>query len=493
METLSEYSLIYIFRLLDNKSLLRASEVCKSWNEIIKNSSIAKKLRLMIGKKNMKELFTISHDESMRQQMKTLKRQYTSILLSQSVLNYNIGDFLIGQRNLCKLEIFDCDLTEDVFFLFLTNFPNLTEIKIKETSVIASVEKKIQDKVKMSSLQRLYLNQSACNYLGCIGETINLRYLHIDRTEYGDDLEDCLGDFLQRQKTLEELYIFYGEELIDIIHNDGPQKYQFRLKSLHIFFMDASEMADHNKIINFLQLHSSTLKHLSFHSYSYDYEISIDYIFRYMQLESLEIDHPLPKEAIFYENLQPNTYLKKLVVYKGIPNVRTATNFMGVFKNLKELIVHRTINETLLQQIIRGLPMLTHLELDRIKSRMEISGTHTLEYLRIKQLCVHSALNIPSLKTFVIDEYRYDKSSIINCHLPELEKLIIVVKPFTPTRMFLKELEKNCPKLQLLKIRKTTSSRRIIEKELRSLSFRVELKVCRNTTPVKELIHFNFF
>ncbi|KAG5680083.1 hypothetical protein PVAND_009610 [Polypedilum vanderplanki] len=455
MDSLSEYVLIDMFKNLDVKSILNCSEVCRSWNEIIMSTSlIVKKLKLVIGKKDLNDRYPNEHDSTIKYFIRKLARQYQHILLSQSVLNYNISSFLVNQTHVRKLEIFDCDISQAAFYCLIKGLSQLEELKINETYTTKNDHKVDVSRIRMPNLKLLHIEQSRFDFLQYIGTT-SIKYLHLDASEYFGDIEEYLGNFLLLQHEIKNLFVFYGDEFIkEVMQNYPLMSYQFQLNHLDIRFFNELDIISTRNVIHFLQIHQSTLKNLVFHvTTGLDYDEVLLYVIRNMYLEILDLDYFIPIESTLFDdlNMPKNLHLKKLTIKRRrISSLHMMEKFLVIYQNLQELKFFGTTHSRILEFIFKKLPNLKQLELGRIKSATISSDK--LEILHINRLGKELILRAKNLKKLIIGEYRMHGSAIVNLHAPGLQSLIINTKSLKVSLEFIKALKENCPKLKTFKI-----------------------------------------
>ena len=223
-----------ILNNLEDKDLLKASETCKKFNNLLSiSSSLTKKLRLEIGNKLMEiavrmfkngNAMCIFHLVLMKQCLQKSERKYDKIRI-YAILDFEQDDMMYAIYDILKLlagsvkeiTFYNAKLNDDEFFKIMQIMKNLKVLKfcggsfcnedvteIVRPDIVPSIQEIYIETVEEFSFEKLYLFDAIT--------TLDLSFC--------TTVDETFENFLLMQKNLKVLRLWYSKFVSSLFNTD---------------------------------------------------------------------------------------------------------------------------------------------------------------------------------------------------------------------------------------------------------------------------------
>lgn len=425
---LSDDVLLIIFEYLEAKSLLRASQVCKNWSDLIGSSTTTmKKLKLFLKKSNLHSIG------------EKVYWKHFNVVIQFGIgrAHHSQNDYF--QNTMEKIaDTFNTSNTRNLMFIitkkvdahplvnFLTLVPHLEDLKLYLEGSFNEIDASKMEHVVLSKLKKMeilwWYNYSFILTFLKAEQLLELKLKNYGQQRYADNV---VINFLTGCTKLKKLTMtsFVFRQMFQSL-----EKYEFQLTHLKISFIAINPSFFQN-FIRFLISQSTTLTNLVFHGITQNFEQILQTIFLIKHLSSLSINvYAIPKDNGLYRRLKPITTLKKLTIEKhynsdDLAYYETALFIIEKCPNLQKLKLEFSYPTTFSHLSVL-CPNLVELSIDCVKDFTDFGqGFVNLKYLEV--ICVSNMdnwmrmiLNIPSIEALEVNYV--SENQIIENHFEAL-------------------------------------------------------------------------
>ncbi|KAL7018503.1 hypothetical protein ACKWTF_010780 [Chironomus riparius] len=469
IKNLPEHILIEIFSNLSPKMIKSCCLVCKSWNEIIANTTELMDNYVL----NLNKPYEVSKSA------KEIERKHQSALV-KDLSQDSLDD--ICRHNLKSLKI-SGTIRESLLVEALNNLPDLKDLDAENVEFVYDKSNTVNFMKVHTNLQQLKCDVGIVHIFGCSA----LKKLQLMTEEYVNYDKKTLIHFLQQQKELQELILIEIND--DIFCSFEILQLKLSLKSLS--YSKFEPILFYNNLIRFLRLQKDSLTSLELDictnpKFGIDqlHEFSLKNLKNLRHLQLGFVSGEVHNNMLSFQELTPEKHTAKNIEsldFRSGYDLNEAKGFFKMLPNIKTLTFEAGNN------YIIGIS-------NDVELLQYISATHTkLEVLNLSALMKHAFNDVffPNLKEFsfinIDNEEDDDIQNFIKYHLRTLEKITL------PDARIITETVANeimkCEKLKSFKLSAHKSSLSFL-KLFRNISSKSPFTFITIMDDIKEIFKF---
>lgn len=340
-------------------------------------------------------------------ELMTFTRRFTNIKIDH--LQKDESQFLkqiieIHGNYLSQISFYYCHILFSDVLKLLNLTSNIKTLKMEKVFLEGELNTQVSVNA-LDSLKEVTILSHGFKILDYINAT-KVEKLKIDICE--SDME-YLIPFLQNQSKLQTLaIIFDSHQKSQPFLNNKAYSFSFQLKK---FTCNFGTYIDSESLMNFLKLHSKTLRQMKIESSVPDIMFK-QIICKLNQLNHLTINAKhIPSDKTFYKYLIPSQSIQTLIVNDKLNDIRIGKLFLNLFPNLKSITL------TKLDERIFAFMETYHKKLERI-SMIRMTYIYALQhpsFPKLKRLFIDHFLNISKWICFLLRN-----PSVETLHLKEI-------------------------------------------------------------------------